>query len=80
MKHTFKPRSIKRSIMALFAPKIETGAHKRFPDAHYRQIFFTRPLFEGIEFLAKTERKSKKKMANELMELGIRRFMGERCY
>jgi hypothetical protein len=76
MKHTFKPRSIKRSVMALFAPKIETGAHKRFPDAYYKQIFLTKPMFEGLEFLAKTERKSKKKMANELMELGIGYYMG----
>jgi hypothetical protein len=35
-------------------------------------------LFEGIEFLAKVERKSKKKMAHELMELGLRKFMGEK--
>ena len=78
MKHTFKPRLLKRSIMALFAPKIETGAHKRFPDAYYKQIFLDKPMFEGLEFLAKTERKSKKKMARELMELGIRRFMGDK--
>ena len=76
MIRTSKPSSLKRSVMALFAPKIETSAPKRFPDTYYRQIFFTRPLFEGIEFLAKTERKSKKKMANELMELGIGYYMG----
>ncbi len=35
-------------------------------------------MFEGIEFLAKFERKSKKKMAHELMELGLRKFMGEK--
>jgi hypothetical protein len=61
--------------MALFGPKVEGDPHKRFPDKYYRQMFFTRPLFEGIEFLAKVERKSKKKMANELM--GISRFWGE---
>jgi hypothetical protein len=66
--------------MALFGPKVEGDPHKRFPDTYYRQIFFTRPLFEGIEFLAKVERKSKKKMANELMALGIARFMEERIH
>jgi hypothetical protein len=76
MKYSFKPRSVKRSIMALFSTKVEGNPHKRFPDAYYGRIFFTRPLFEGIEFLAKTERKSKKKMANELMELGIGYYMG----
>jgi ABC-type thiamine transport system substrate-binding protein len=66
--------------MALFGPKVEGDPHKRFPDKYYRQIFFTRPLFEGIEFLAKVERKSKKKMANELMALAISRFMEERIH
>jgi pantoate kinase len=37
-----------------------------------------KPFFDCIEFLAKTERKSKKKMASELMELGLRKFMGEK--
>jgi hypothetical protein len=64
--------------MALFSTKVEGDPHKRFPGAYYKDIYFTRPLFEGIEFLAKTERKSKKKMANELMELGLRKFMGEK--
>jgi hypothetical protein len=78
MKHALKPRSLKRSVMTLFAPKKETSAPKRFPDTYYRQIFFTRPMFEGIEFLAKTERKSKKKMTHVLLELGLRKFMGEK--
>jgi hypothetical protein len=64
--------------MALFSTKVEGNPHKRFPDVYYKRVYFTRPLFEGIEFLAKTERKSKKKMANELMELGLRRFMGDK--
>jgi hypothetical protein len=78
MKHTFKPRTLTRSIMSLFAPKIESNAHKRFPDKYYKQIYFTQPLFEGIEFLAICERKSKKQMAHELIELGISHFMAEK--
>jgi hypothetical protein len=62
----------------LFTPPKTTDAHKRFPDAYYRRIYFTKPLFEGIEFLAICERKSKKQMAHELMELGIANFMGEK--
>ena len=64
--------------MSLFTPKVEGNAHKRFPDAYYKQIYFTKPLFDGIEFLAICERKSKKQMAHELMELGIANFMGEK--
>ena len=78
MKRKLTPRSVKSSIVSLFTPLKTTDAHKRFPDAYYRRIYFTKPLFEGIEFLAKVERKSKKQMAHELMELGISSLMGEK--
>ncbi|MCJ7744207.1 MAG: hypothetical protein MUO99_06570, partial [Dehalococcoidales bacterium] len=78
MQHVFKPRSLTHSLTLLFTPKKEGNAHKRFPDAYYKQVYFDKAMFEGLEFLAKTERKSKKKMANELMELGLRKFMGEK--
>jgi hypothetical protein len=64
--------------MALFGTPKPLSTYQRQPDEYYKHIWFTKPLFEGIEFLAKTERKSKKKMANELMELGLRKFMGEK--
>jgi hypothetical protein len=64
--------------MTLFRPKTTVNAHKLYPEVYYRHIYFTKPLFDAIEFLAKTERKSKKQMANELMELAIGTFMGEK--
>jgi hypothetical protein len=64
--------------MALFGTPKPLSTYQRQPDEYYKHIWFTKPLFEGIEFLAKTERKSKKKMANEPMELGLREFMGEK--
>jgi hypothetical protein len=78
MKHTIKPRSLVRSLMSLFGTGKAVNAHKLYPDVYYRHIYFTKPLFDGIEFLAITERKSKKQMAHELMELGISHFMGEK--
>jgi len=64
--------------MALFGTPKPLSTYERQPDEYYKHIWFTKPLFEGIEFLAKTERKSKKKMAHELMELGLRSFMGDK--
>ena len=71
MKTNFPSRSEKHSIMALFAHKVGGNPYKRFPDAYYRPIWFTKLLFEGIDFIATVERKSKKRMANELMALAI---------
>jgi hypothetical protein len=56
--------------MALFAPSKKVNAHERYGDAYYRQIFFTRQTFSGIEYVANLVRKSKKQVANELMERG----------
>jgi hypothetical protein len=56
--------------MALFAPKVEGNPHKRFPDAYYDQIYFTKQASDGIEQIANLTRKSKKETANELMERG----------
>jgi len=35
-------------------------------------------MFEGLEFIAKVERKSKIRMTNELMERGIKSYYGEK--
>jgi hypothetical protein len=64
--------------MALFAPKKETNAHKRFPDSYYRQIFFDKRMFEGIDWVAKLERMSKKKAARMLIERGFRSWIAEK--
>ena len=78
MKHTFQPRLFKRWIMTSFCTEVEGEPHQRFEETYYKDIYFIRLLFGGMKFLATCKRKSKKKMANELMALGIRRFMEEK--
>ena len=63
--------------MSLFAPKVEGNPHKRFPDAYYDQIYFTKQASDGIEQIANLTRKSKKETANILMVMSISRFWGE---
>jgi hypothetical protein len=64
--------------MALFAPKKEGNAHKRFPDAYYKQVYFDKAMFDGIELVGKIEKLSKKKAARLIMERGFSSYMGEK--
>lgn len=63
--------------MSLFAPPKSVNMPKLYGDAYYRQIFFTKQTFNGIEQIADLTRKSKKETANILMLLSISRFWGE---
>jgi hypothetical protein len=71
MKTTSRSRSLTRSLMALFVPKKSVNAHQLYPDDYYRQIFFDKKMFDGIAWVAKFERVSKKKAARMLMERGF---------
>jgi hypothetical protein len=64
--------------MALFAPKKDTNAHRRFPDAYYRNIYFDKGMYEGIAWVAKFEKVSKKKAARLLIERGFSSWLGEK--
>jgi hypothetical protein len=63
MKHTLKLRSVVRSLMALFVPNKGFNAHQHYPDEYYRNIYFDKRMFEGVQLVAKIERVSKKKAA-----------------
>lgn len=56
MKHTFKPYLIRRSLMALFGTKKGVNPHTRYPDAYYGRVAFDKPMFQGIELVAKIEK------------------------
>jgi hypothetical protein len=71
MKTTSRSRSLTRSLMALFAPKKSINAHQLYPDDYYRQIFFDKKMFDGIAWVAKIERTTKKKAARSLIERGF---------
>jgi hypothetical protein len=78
MKRRLKPRSLTRSIMSLFGTKKGVNPRIRYPDAYYKQIFFDKKMFDGIELVAKIERISKKKAARQLIERGFSVYMGEK--
>ena len=46
-----------------------------YPNEYYRQVFFDKPMFDGIELVAKVERVTKKKAARLLMEEGFRSYI-----
>jgi len=76
MKHTFKPRLLKRSVMALFGIKKPNITFQQHPEDYFKHVYLDQPFFECIDFLAKTDRMSKKKMTHVLLELGIGYYMG----
>ena len=78
MKITSRSRSLTRSLMALFGTKVEGDPHKRFPDSYYRTIYFDKRMYDGIAWVAKMERVSKKKAARLLIERGFSSWMGEK--
>jgi hypothetical protein len=78
MKSTFKLHSVTRSLMVLFVTKKGVNPHKRYPDAYYGRVAFDKPMFQGIELVAKIERLSKKKAARLLIERGFSSYMGEK--
>jgi hypothetical protein len=78
MKHTFKPRLLKRSVMAMLGVKKPLTTFDRRPDDYYKHVYLDKPFFKVIDFLAETDRMSKKKMTHVLLELGIGYYMGEK--
>jgi hypothetical protein len=78
IKHTIKPRSLTRSIMALFGTDKTVNAHKLYPDKYNKHYYFSKPLCDGIEFVAYYERCSKKRAAELLIQAGFSSYMGEK--
>jgi len=63
--------------MALFGTKKQLNTYQRHPDAYYKHIWFDKPMFDGIEWVTKFERVSKKKGARLLIERGFSSWLGE---
>jgi hypothetical protein len=64
--------------MSLFGTKKGVNAHQRYPDEYYRNIYFDKKMFDGIAWVAKFERMSKKKAARLLIERGFSSWFGEK--
>ena len=62
--------------MGLFGANKRDSAHKLYPNRYYKSYYFEKPLCDGIELVAKIERKSKKDAAEMLMKAGLSSYMG----
>ena len=76
LKNTTKLRSLTRSIMALVGTKKQLSTYQRLPNTYYKHVYIEKRLFDGIELVAKIERKSKKKATDFLLEAGFGSYMG----
>jgi hypothetical protein len=72
-----KPQSLVRSIKGLFGTNKSVNPRKLYPDAYYKQVFLSRPVFTGMEHLAKVFETSKVRTTNKIMEAGISSLLGE---
>jgi hypothetical protein len=50
-------------------------SHKRAPDVYFKPIWFSKPLYQGFQFISKLEKKSIKKTADELMMQTIKDYI-----
>jgi hypothetical protein len=77
MKHTIKLRTLIPSLWR-YLHLLRTLTHiLGYLNEYYGRIYFTKQMFEAIEQVAALERKTKKKVANELMKRGLRSYWGE---
>jgi hypothetical protein len=77
MLRTFRPRTLTRSVRAVFKPPKPNVTVKNYPERYYKTIWIGKSLYEAIEFVAKANRKSRMKTCNELLELGISQYLGD---
>jgi hypothetical protein len=76
MNKVIKLSSISRSIKALISPSKGVNPRTLYPSAYYRQIFFDKQMYDGIELVAKIERTSKKDAARMLIKRGFSNNIG----
>jgi hypothetical protein len=62
--------------MSLFGTQKTQNAHKLYADRYYKNYHLGKPLCDGIELVAKIERKSKKDAAELLMKAGLSSYTG----
>ncbi|MBN1368428.1 MAG: hypothetical protein JW967_10940 [Dehalococcoidales bacterium] len=76
MKTNSSLRSLTRSITRLFVTEKGVNPHKRYPDEYFKSYYFNKKLSDGIGLVARIEHTSKKQVAEHLMELGFRSYIG----
>ena len=61
--------------MPLFRHQKANITRQTHQDLYYRQVFIEKRLYDGIEFLAKMNRTSRRQVCNELIELGFGTYL-----
>jgi hypothetical protein len=61
--------------VSLFRAKKRLTTFDRNKDDYYKHVYIRKPLFEAVEFLAKVNRRSRMRVTNDLLELGISEFL-----
>jgi hypothetical protein len=64
--------------MSLFGTKKGVNPRKRYPDDYYKPIWFDKRMYDGVVWVARFEKVSKKKAARLLIERGFSKWMGEK--
>jgi len=78
MKHSSKVRRLTLSIMGLFGANKPNVTRLNHKDEYYKNYYFPKNVCDGIEFIAKIERTSKKQAAELLMKAGLSSYMGDK--
>jgi pantoate kinase len=64
--------------MALFRTKDGVNPRIRYPDAYYKPVWLDKKMFDGVAWVAKFERVTKKKATRMLLERGFSRWFNEK--
>jgi hypothetical protein len=70
--------SIKRRIMGLFITKKPNVTFVNHKDQYYKNYHVCKSLSDGIELVSIIENLSKKDTVEYLMELGLRKYIGDK--
>jgi hypothetical protein len=73
-----RPRLLTRSIKALLGVKKPNITFERHPDDYYQHIYVDKPHYEALDFMGKANRMTKMGMYHDLLDRGIRDFLGEK--
>jgi hypothetical protein len=64
-----------RNLLGLKRRRATDNPHKRAPDIYFKPIWFSKPLYEGFEFISKLEKKSIRETADKLMMQTIKDYI-----
>jgi hypothetical protein len=54
------------------------STYQRHPIEYYKHIYINQSLFEAIDFLAVANRTNRKKMVEEILKIGIGRYLADK--